>query len=63
MAAQSGIALAPDQLWLLARIAEHKGTQSFDELVARLRIAPDHLSTLIERLVVAGMIDPQTLVQ
>ncbi|HUJ37863.1 MAG TPA: MDR family MFS transporter [Hyphomicrobium sp.] len=56
-AARTGIALEPDELWLLARIGELNGRTSLTELDQRLRIGDGRCAGLADRLVAAGMLD------
>jgi EmrB/QacA subfamily drug resistance transporter len=56
-AARTGIALEPDELWLLARIGELNGRTSLTELEQRLRIGDAQCAGLAGRLVAAGMLD------
>jgi EmrB/QacA subfamily drug resistance transporter len=55
-AARMGIALEPDELWLLARIGEMKGPTTMTELEQRLRIGDARCLTLLARLVAAGLV-------
>lgn len=57
VAAEAGITLAPDELWLLARIAETHSPQTVDQLTARLRIDPHDLAVLLDRLRAAEVIE------
>ena len=54
-ASRIGIALEPDELWLLARIGEAKGRSSQDRAGERLRIGDAQCVALLGRLVAAGM--------
>jgi DNA-binding MarR family transcriptional regulator len=55
-AVRMGIALEPDELWLLARIGEMKGRTPKTELEQRLRIGDARCVALLARLVAAGMV-------
>jgi EmrB/QacA subfamily drug resistance transporter len=55
-AARIGVALQPDELWLLARIGENHGSATRAELEGKLRIDSAQLSSLIDRLARAGML-------
>jgi EmrB/QacA subfamily drug resistance transporter len=55
-AARIGVALQPDELWLLARIGENHGRATRAELEGKLRIDSAQLSSLIDRLAGAGML-------
>ncbi len=55
-AARMGIALEPDELWLLARIGEMKDPTTMTELEQRLRIGDAGCLTLLARLVAAGLV-------
>ncbi len=54
-ASRMGIGLEPDELWLLARLGEAKGPVSKTQLQSRLSIAGDDCTSLLDRLVAAGM--------
>jgi EmrB/QacA subfamily drug resistance transporter len=54
-AARMGIALQPDELWLLARIGEADGPVTQAELESRLRMAGGQCEELLARLLAAGM--------
>ena len=54
-ASRMGIGLEPDELWLLARLGEAKGPVSKTQLQSRLSIAGEDCSSLLDRLVEAGM--------
>jgi EmrB/QacA subfamily drug resistance transporter len=55
-AARMGIALEPDELWLLARVGEMKGRTTKAGLEQRLRIGDARCVALLARLVAAGMV-------
>ena len=54
-AARMGIALEPDELWLLARIGEAQAPMSQAELEGRLQMSRGQCAGLLARLVAAGM--------
>jgi DNA-binding MarR family transcriptional regulator len=54
-AARVGIALEPDELWMLARIGEMHGRTSATELEQKLRLNPAQCARLVERLIAQGM--------
>jgi EmrB/QacA subfamily drug resistance transporter len=54
-ASRMGIGLQPDELWLLARLGEAKGPVSKAQLNTRLSIAGGDCTSLLDRLVEAGM--------
>ncbi len=55
-ATRMGIALEPDELWLLARIGETEGRTTKTELEQRLSIGGARCVALLARLVAAGMV-------
>ena len=55
-AARMGIALEPDELWLLARIGEMNGRATKAELEQRLRVADVQFARLLAQLVAVGMV-------
>ena len=54
-AGRIGLALEPDELWLLARMGEGRGRATQADLEGRLRIATRQCAELLGRLVVSGM--------
>ena len=54
-AVRMGIALEPDQLWLLARLGEAQVPMSVADLEGRLHVAAGQCQGLLARLVAAGM--------
>ena len=54
-AARMGIALEPDELWLLARLGEAQVPMSEADLEGRLHVAAGQCQGLLARLVAAGM--------
>lgn len=55
-AARIGLALKPDELWLLARLGESQGRATRSDLEEKLRISGIHCTDLLSRLVAAGMV-------
>jgi len=55
-ATRMGIALEPDELWLLARMGESRGPVTISELEQRLRIGDPQCTRLVVRLLAAGMV-------
>jgi MFS family permease len=51
-----GLALEPDELWMLARIGEMHGRAARDELRQRLRIGDAQAALLLDRLEAKGMV-------
>jgi DNA-binding MarR family transcriptional regulator len=54
-AGRIGLALEPDELWLLARMGEGRGRATQADLEGRLRIATRQCAELLGRLVASGM--------
>jgi DNA-binding MarR family transcriptional regulator len=54
VAERIGLALEPDELWLLARIGENGGWTTASELAARLNVGLEQSTRLLGRLVGAG---------
>ena len=55
VAAMDGIKLEPDELWLLARLAENGSRDTVTGLVGRLDIDEGYCRALVDRLAAAGM--------
>jgi EmrB/QacA subfamily drug resistance transporter len=53
-AIQAGVAVEPDQLWLLARIAQKDGRYTTKTLAQRLALSNDQCKSLISKLVASG---------
>jgi MFS family permease len=51
-----GLEIAPDELWLLARIGENHGRATQGDLVSLLRIGEAQCTGLLDRLVASGML-------
>jgi EmrB/QacA subfamily drug resistance transporter len=56
IAGQTGLDLEPDQLWLLARIAERDRTETRAELTARLSLPGSRAADLLARLETAQLV-------
>lgn len=56
-ATRNGIALQPDELWLLARIGETQGEIGQEQLQDKLQITAHQCGALLESLVAAGAIE------
>jgi EmrB/QacA subfamily drug resistance transporter len=56
IAGQTGLDLEPDQLWLLARIAERDRTETRAELTARLSLPRSRMADLLARLETAQLV-------
>jgi EmrB/QacA subfamily drug resistance transporter len=54
-AAEAGVAIEPDQLWLLARIAQKQGEHTSSTLAKRLTLAEDQCKALVAKLMDSGM--------
>ena len=54
MAAQAGVAMEPDQLWLLARIAQKEHRDTISTLAKRLALGDDQCKALLAKLIESG---------
>jgi predicted MFS family arabinose efflux permease/DNA-binding MarR family transcriptional regulator len=59
-AAQAGVALEPDQLWLLARIAQKEHGETVTTLAKRLALADDQCKALMAKLIESGTATAQS---
>ena len=59
-AAQAGVAMEPDQLWLLARIAQKEGRDTISTLAKRLALGDDQCKALMAKLIESGTATAQS---